>query len=204
MRSNILPRLINVGIGEVKLAECFCSFERKLFSTIDLKFNNINGTLAVTMKQFGGRPIECVIDKELNAEVVNNFCWVHSTFSSWKLLVNDNETQTNSAEEFYGKREPIFMMENDRFKLFRRGQVQKAAATMAASAASAKDGENGKEMAKYSHGIWHSAGAYPGVETVTTDSFLRYHKYVQWVGGILIIQNLPAMQPDSYPTAVGV
>lgn len=66
--------------------------------------------------------------------------------------------------------------------------MQKAAATMAASAASAKDGENGKEMAKYSHGIWHSAGAYPGVETVTTDSFLRYHKYVQWVGGILIIQ----------------
>lgn len=40
-------------------------------------------SLTVTIKQFGGRPIECAVGRELAGEVVNNYCWVHATFSRW-------------------------------------------------------------------------------------------------------------------------
>lgn len=46
----------------------------------------------------------------------------------------------------------------------------------------------GSQVAKYSHEIWHSAGPYQGVDTTTDNSFLRYHKYIQWVAGILFFQ----------------
>ena len=131
----------------------------------------------VTIKQFGGRPIECMVDKELNGEVVNNYCWIHSTFSSWKIFDNFNESDSvetgDDNDDKSNSNKFIFMLENDRFKLYNSKQINE---------------DNMNPLSRYSDRFWHSHGPYPGVDTITDDSFLRYHKYVQWVAGILVIQ----------------
>jgi len=43
-------------------------------------------SVTVSIKQFGGRPIECAVGRDLAGEVVNNYCWVHATFSRYGQL----------------------------------------------------------------------------------------------------------------------
>lgn len=133
----------------------------------------------VTMKQFGGRPIECVVDKNLNSEVVNNFCWIHATFSAWKLSENVNESGYQDVGTTFRSsfdEGAIFMLDNEGYKLLRAGQLDMVQKNTVAGSM------------RYTHGILLNSGAYPGVATTSEDGFIRYHKYVQWVAGILILQ----------------
>ncbi|KAK3928518.1 Innexin inx2 [Frankliniella fusca] len=44
-------------------------------------------SLALTCKQYVGEPIECVVHKEpLSKEVMNSYCWIHSTFTVPKWI----------------------------------------------------------------------------------------------------------------------
>ncbi|KAF4522658.1 hypothetical protein B566_EDAN012100 [Ephemera danica] len=37
--------------------------------------------LAVTTRQYVGNPIECLHTKDIPPDVLNTFCWIHSTYT---------------------------------------------------------------------------------------------------------------------------
>lgn len=41
----------------------------------------LTSTLILAARQYVGEPINCIHSKDLHHDVINTFCWVHSTFS---------------------------------------------------------------------------------------------------------------------------
>lgn len=117
------------------------------------------------MKQFGGRPIECAVGKELAGDVVNNYCWIHSSYTTWKA----NENQSDLV--FKGRNFRPEMILNRGFR----------------SLVETKQMEH-KKTIKYSPNLPQGYGPYPGVETTREDTVNRHHKYYQWVAGMLLFQ----------------
>lgn len=44
--------------------------------------------LMVAAKEYVGDPINCIHDKTLHHDVINTFCWIHSTFSVKSAFLN--------------------------------------------------------------------------------------------------------------------
>lgn len=44
-------------------------------------------SLIVTTKQYVGNPIDCVHTKDIPEEVLNTYCWIHSTFALKSLFL---------------------------------------------------------------------------------------------------------------------
>jgi hypothetical protein len=41
----------------------------------------LTSTLVLAARQYVGEPINCIHSKDLPHDVINSFCWIHSTFS---------------------------------------------------------------------------------------------------------------------------
>ncbi|KAL0276071.1 UNVERIFIED_CONTAM: hypothetical protein PYX00_003733 [Menopon gallinae] len=135
-------------------------------------------SVIVTVKQFGGHPIECAVDKELAGDVVNNYCWIHSTFSAWK--VTENATGRGTA------RTPAPVKTGDELMYVLRHQALELIdpEVLRTHLHVKKDADN----VGYGSGYFRSDGTYPGVQSTSDETMSRYHKYVQWIPGILILQ----------------
>lgn len=127
-------------------------------------------SLTVTVKQFGGRPIECAVGKELAGDVVNNYCWIHSSYTTWNL----NETHTlrkiRQVKDDSSHRVPILS-----HNVTPRSYVGKRFT-------------RNMLMARYGPALISDSGPYYGIQPTTEKSVIRYHKYYQWVAAILLCQ----------------
>lgn len=126
----------------------------------------IAASLTVTVKQFGGRPIECAVGKELAGEVVNNYCWIHSSFTTWNL----NGSRNERISRMYNHDPELILMDRG-FRPFIGSEKL-----------------NRKNVVRYGDGPLPGYGPYPGVQTTREDTVNRHHKYYQWVAGMLLVQ----------------
>lgn len=135
-------------------------------------------SVIVTVKQFGGHPIECAVDKELAGDVVNNYCWIHSTFSAWKITENgtDKSTAETPAPVRTGE-ELMHLLRHQALELIDPEVLRKHLHL-----------KKEVDEAGYGRGYFRSDGTYPGVQSTSEETISRYHKYVQWIPGILILQ----------------
>uniref|UniRef100_A0A182X474 Innexin n=1 Tax=Anopheles quadriannulatus TaxID=34691 RepID=A0A182X474_ANOQN len=46
-------------------------------------------SLIVTTRQYVGNPIDCVHTKDIPADVLNTYCWIHSTFALKSLFLKE-------------------------------------------------------------------------------------------------------------------
>ena len=53
----------------------------------------------VSVGQFFGDPIDCMVD-EIPSGVMDTYCWIHSTFSIPRLLVNDTSAHPGVGPEY--------------------------------------------------------------------------------------------------------
>merc|ERR1711884_736779 len=49
----------------------------------------ITCSLLVTSRQYIGDPIDCIVDPDVPQNVMDTYCWIHSTFSIPNRVVSD-------------------------------------------------------------------------------------------------------------------
>ena len=66
-------------------------------------------SVVVTTRQYIGNPIDCLQKDEITAEILNTFCWIHSTFTVPSAFTKEvgNEVAHLGIDNSYGNREDI-------------------------------------------------------------------------------------------------
>ena len=52
-------------------------------------------SLLVTSRQYIGDPIDCIVDPDIPQNVMDTYCWIHSTFSIPNRYEDRNEVSQN-------------------------------------------------------------------------------------------------------------
>ena len=62
-------------------------------------------SLIVTTRQYVGNPIDCVHTKDIPEDVLNTYCWIHSTYTIpsafWKRIGNFDNKKDNCQMVMY-------------------------------------------------------------------------------------------------------
>lgn len=70
-------------------------------------------SLIITTRQYVGNPIDCIHTKDLPEDVLNTFCWIHSTYT---VIQDNNNKKTETYQGYPGVKTSI--SEKDK-KLYR-------------------------------------------------------------------------------------
>lgn len=70
-------------------------------------------SLIITTRQYVGNPIDCIHTKDVPEDVLNTFCWIHSTYT---VMQNSNNKKTETYQGYPGVK--TLISEKDK-KLYR-------------------------------------------------------------------------------------
>ena len=90
VQTNCLHDKLLSGNIDVKIEELYFRLHYGATVTFLLAFS-----LIVTTRQYVGNPIDCVHTKDIPEDVLNTYCWIHSTYTIPRCPYNQQPTTNN-------------------------------------------------------------------------------------------------------------